>query len=181
MPHLLDLDLNVTGGLCTPPGKHDHLQYFSREEGEHYSLLRHLAKQFTGSVLVDIGTHLGLSALALSESENRVLTLDIEDKRVVELPSNVQFELGNMVHEKDLFPLGASLAVLDIDPHAGEEEKAIVQQLLNRGWKGLLVCDDIHLNTEMEGFWSWVCSQNRLQVEDVTYLGHCTGTGLVQF
>lgn len=179
-----DLNLEVGAGLRKLEGtraEHDHFQYYRAQTGEHYALLRHLARQFEGTTIVDIGTHLGLSALALSDSSNRVLTLDIEDKRIVDLPQNVEFKLGNMANDKTLIPLNAALALLDIDPHAGEEERAIVQQLLDRGWKGVLLCDDIYLNEGMKAFWRWVCSQGGLETKDVTEVGHCTGTGLVWF
>lgn len=116
-------------------------------------MLRHLAGQFPGTLVVDVGTHLGLSALALSTPHNTVLSLDIDNRRLagLELPDNIEFRIANMVTDTQVFPLNASLALLDIDPHDGVQERAIVQQLLDREWHGLLVCDDIHLNASFLG------------------------------
>lgn len=176
-PSTAELELEVVGG------NHENNQYYHRLTGEHYALLRHLAKQFDNCVLVDIGTYLGLSALALSGSSNRVLSLDVTNARPagLQLPSNVICKLANMIEDPSVFPIEASLAVLDVDPHDGLKERAVVQQLLNRGWRGLMVCDDIKLNGGMRAFWQWAQGLPGVETMDVTEIGHCTGTGLINF
>lgn len=159
-----------------------HTTYFLRPPGqEHYLLLATLAGSCRDSLLVDVGTHFGYSALALSGGSNRVLTLDILDQRAMQLPGSVTFELRNVLTDERAFPLEAPLALFDIDPHSGREERAFVEQLRRRGWKGWLLCDDIHLNAGMEEFWGWAGGLPDLQAVDLTRIGHVTGTGLLKF
>lgn len=163
---------------------HPHLPYYHADCGlEHYQLLSYVASLFQNSLLVDIGTHIGLSALALSGGTNRVLTFDIEPKVIQGLPfpASVEFSTVNVAHDREAFPLDATFALLDIDPHAGQEERAIVQQLVDRGWKGLMMCDDIFLNAGMREFWEFCKGCECLQTHDLTPIGHSTGTGLLVF
>jgi hypothetical protein len=50
----------------------------------------------------------------------------------------------------------------------------MVKQL---GYKGYLLLDDIFLNKEMVEFWNLI----ELDKQDLTNLGHVTGTGVVYF
>lgn len=166
------------------PCKHEHAKYFHEVPGkEHYCLIRHLAKQFQNSLLVDIGTHIGLSALALSTPTNEVVTFDIVDLTSdgPVLPESVQKRLLNLVHYPSAFPLHAKFAVLDIDPHDGDAERKLVEQISTRGWNGWMLCDDIYLNDAMKAFWYWACNNTLLRCTDLTPIGHITGSGLIQF
>lgn len=161
------------------PLQAEHLAYYNAPAGEHYRLLAHLAAQHARALIVDIGTFLGLSALALSGGSNRVLSLDVVDRRLPGLPGGraIEFRLANMLEDERAFPLEAELAVLDISPHDGEAETAVLEQLVARGWRGRLLCDDIHLNEGMERFWA-LCGR-LFRTEDLTARGHSTGSGLV--
>ena len=66
--------------------------------------------------------------------------------------------------------------MLDTD-HDGKFENIFYDHLISSGYKGILFCDDIHLNPHMESFW------NRITHEkvDMTSIGHNTGSGLVIF
>ncbi len=66
--------------------------------------------------------------------------------------------------------------MLDTD-HDGKFENIFYDHLISSGFKGILFCDDIHLNPHMESFW------NRITHEkvDLTSIGHNTGSGLVIF
>ena len=159
-----------------------HVQYFLRDPGqEHYLLLSRLAGELQDSTIVDIGTHFGYSALALSGGSNRVLSFDIADLKQVVLPPSVECKIVNILDEPSAFPLDAKLALLDIDPHSGGEERRIVEMLKERGWRGRLVCDDIHLNNGMREFWDWAQQQDGVTAMDLTKEGHVTGTGLLTF
>jgi len=167
-----------------PGGCHDHSQYFKLPPGqEHYHLLAHLASQLHDSLIVDIGTFLGYSALALSGGSNKVLSLDIIDLKPdgLQLPDSVECKIGNMLEDDTLFPLTATLAVLDVNPHDGLKERTVVEQLIGRKWNGTLVCDDIHLNDGMRSFWDWAKQLPEVDALDVTNVGHCTGTGIIDF
>jgi hypothetical protein len=45
------------------------------------------------------------------------------------------------------------------------------------GYKGYLLLDDVFLNKEMVEFWNLI----ELDKQDLTNLGHATGTGVVYF
>lgn len=159
----------------------DHTLYFLKPPGEeHYHLLATLAGQLHDATIVDIGTHYGYSALALSGNSNRVITFDINDQRRLTLPSTVEFRLVNILDDETAFPLDASLALLDIDPHSGREEQAVIQQLLRRGWKGTVICDDVRLNDGMRRFWRWASEQPGVRATDLTHVGHWSGTGSLE-
>jgi hypothetical protein len=64
--------------------------------------------------------------------------------------------------------------MLDID-HEYHNEIQIYHTLANRGWKGIIVCDDIHLNDPMKRFWDEV-SHPKI---DITKYGHGSGTGVI--
>ena len=59
----------------------------------------------------------------------------------------------------------------------GNRKKRIYDYLDRKGYQGILILDDIHLNPSMERFWSRIEKPKR----DITDLGHVTGTGLVFF
>lgn len=157
-------------------------QYFDQPAGkEHYRLLEQLAAEESG-VVVDVGTLYGSSALALSSNPDvHVWSYDIvshipEDALIRSTP-NISFYLKNGIDAVPDFVDKTKLIVLDVDPHDGEQEKAFFEQLVKYGYKGRVVCDDIHLNTAMMTWWDSV-SQRK---EDVTKEGHWSGTGIVYF
>ena len=60
--------------------------------------------------------------------------------------------------------------------HDGKFENAFYQ-LIRHDYKGILIVDDIHYNAEMERFWSKITEHK----EDITEIGHYSGTGIVYF
>ena len=137
---------------------------------EHYRLLNHICK---GSKLVfDIGTNKGSSAIAMS-SAKKVVSYDIEDNLQSKKPRNVTFKIGNCLIDDSL--LKAEVILLDVN-HDGKFENAFYQ-LIRHDYKGILIVDDIHYNAEMEKFWSSITEHK----EDITEIGHYTGTGIVYF
>lgn len=165
----------------------EYLRYFL-DEGpgrEHYRLLGFLSLVLPpGGTVVDVGTNLGHSALALAlDPSKRVVSYDLVDR----LPRgqgptardrrNIELRLGDCV--PDL--LGglareACLVMIDID-HRGDDEARLMQALRDAGYRGLVLLDDIHLNPGMEAFWHGI-PEPKL---DATSVGHSTGTGLVMF
>jgi predicted O-methyltransferase YrrM len=166
-------------------------QYFLEEAGrEHYKLISHLASQVPmGSTIADLGTLYGLSALALAAGKPSatIETYDIKDwipsatRKVTSSKfPNIHYKFQDGVSEDVAFHVAASqmpLVILDVDPHDGKQERACVEHLTRAGFEGLLLCDDIHLNTSMEAFWAWVPHKKL----DVTHLGHWSGSGLITF
>lgn len=165
---------------------HPNSQFFTLPAGkEHYKLLAHLAKQCPdGSVVCDIGTYLGYSALALSANPNiQVVTYDLVDNLppVGSVPTirdvaNIDYRLKNCLLDLDTV-MQAPLISLDIDPHDGIQETQIITVLALHRYKGIVVCDDIDANEGMRAFWRWV----PFKKIDATQYGHWSGTGIIVF
>ena len=150
---------------------------------EHYhAILAHLSTYFNDSIIVDLGTHRGGSAAALSYNKsNKVYTFDITPtKEAVELfkedeYKNITYIIGNCIEnnwfgqplgpfsekpseplksEKEIF-LSSELIFLDIDPHDGVQEPQVLDFLITNNWKGVMVCDDIgHQHPPMHDWWN---------------------------
>jgi hypothetical protein len=156
-----------------PPGK------------QHYRLLSHLSMQFNNRTIIDIGTHKGSSALALSVNPtNTVYSFDIRHTSYMQDLSNCTFEIANLWDANCMKGweetiLDSAMIVLDIDPHHGSMEYEFYLWLKERDYKGLLFCDDIHYFKGMrDNFWLRIPGSEKL---DITYLGHWSGTGVVAF
>ena len=175
---------------------------------DHYhAILAHLSTYFNDSIIVDLGTHRGGSAAALSYNKsNEVYTFDITpQEEAVELfkedeYKNITYIIGNCIEnnwhgqpqhdassttlseplksEKEIF-LSSELIFLDVDPHDGIQEPQVLKFLIENDWKGLMVCDDIgHQHPAMHEWWN--------SIELPTYTIHHkfaagTGTGIVCF
>jgi hypothetical protein len=145
-------------------------------EKEHYTLLSMVSKEYNNTILYDIGSYKGLSAIALSSNQNNlIISYDIEYLLKVDRPKNVEFRIGDFYNDKQL--LRSPLIMFDIDPHDGLQEKKFVGYLSSNNYKGTVIFDDIHLNDGMKDFWSSVTQQK----QDYTDLGHWSGTGVVHF
>ena len=174
---------------------------------EHYhALLAHLSTYYNDSIIIDLGTHNGGSAAALSYNKsNRVYTFDIiPTEEAVELfkedkYKNITYIIGNCIEnnwygqplgpfstnlseplksEKEMF-LSSELIFLDIDPHDGVQEPQVLDFLITNNWKGVMVCDDIgHQHPPMHDWWN--------SIELPTYVirnkyGALKGTGVICF
>ena len=150
---------------------------------EHYhAILAHLSTYFNDSIIVDMGTHTGNSAVALSYNKsNKVYTFDIAPtEQAAELfkedeYKNIIYIIGNCIEnnwygqplgpfstnlseplksEKEIF-LSSELIFLDIDPHDGVQEPQVLDFLITNDWKGIMVCDDIgHQHPPMHDWWN---------------------------
>jgi len=150
--------------------------YLRTYPGEHYRLLAYLSNTTDDALFFDVGTLYGYSALALaSNSKNRVISYNIENQLQLafqdELP-NVEFRVGDVLADDQL--VQADIILLDT-AHEGPFEHLFFEHLASNGYQGLLILDDIHLNPEMAEFWRSIpCAK-----EDITAIGHWSGTGLV--
>lgn len=164
---------------------------------EHYKLLSYISKQLpAGSSIVDIGTYFGASALALSTNpevkvitydlyywlpightveKDGVLTIENRGKSVID-KDNIFYRVYNCLKEPEELK-NASVIMLDVDPHDGRQEIEIMEKLISIGYKGIVICDDIHLSEDMLKFWKWI---KRKKI-NVTPVAHSTGTGIVVF
>jgi len=163
-------------------------EWFYAEPGiEHHRLLSYLSTMFEGKTLIDIGTHLGDSALALSYNEdNRVLSFDVVDL----VPAHRRKRANVTFCQADLFDLAtrdkwrdtlltSALIFIDIDPHEGTREYALLDWLFRNEYSGLIVLDDIwYFKAMRDQIWYRIEDRQKL---DVTHIGHWSGTGIVSF
>jgi predicted O-methyltransferase YrrM len=155
----------------------------------HYSLLSYLSKKINNSIIVELGTYAGTSALALSTNPTNIVeTYDLSGDpfAIIDAPKNIKRNIGNIFElndEKKL--LKAELIFLDT-AHNGDFENQILKYLNKNNYKGILLIDDIYWNGKMYYFWSAI--KNRKI--DLTLIGHgdgdgpngnISGTGIVDF
>ncbi|UCD82317.1 MAG: hypothetical protein JSW26_13100 [Desulfobacterales bacterium] len=152
--------------------------FFDVDFREHYRLIAYLSTQFNHTTIFDIGTNLGYSALALSYSDsNRVISYDIVECKELnhaEELVNIEYCIGDVLKDERL--LSSPLIMLDTN-HDGIFENKFYSFLKENNYKGLLFLDDIHLNQQMEDFWNSIGETK----EDLTNVGHWSGSGLVDF
>jgi predicted O-methyltransferase YrrM len=162
-------------------------EYFILESGkEHYRLLRYLASKIDTHI-IEIGTHCGSSAVALSiDTNHEIITYDVVDVKIKDLSeiSNIRFKLTEFMNDLENKELILNSKMIFIDaPHDGIYEKKCYDWLVENNYKGLVVWDDINLNDEMRNFWeTYVIPENsNFKKMDVTKYGHITGTGITNF
>lgn len=133
-----------------------------------------------GARIADLGTYEGLSALAFSGNKSiSVNSYDITlEHNLVKDRKNITFIEGDIFEKKNLDNiLKCDLILVDVDPHNGIQEQKFLDILIEKGYKGITLWDDIHLNLGMKNFWHKV----KLPKEDLTAKGHHSGTGLIVF
>lgn len=168
------------------PFARDNPEFYAEAGKEHYRLLAYLSTKVSGT-LIDIGTHRGASALALSfNPANRVLTFDIEERtpQIVDHRSNVtrfieDLTKDNVRNKYRRTLLESPLILLDIDPHEGERECEFLEWLEVNEYKGLVVLDDVwHFKDLREKVWYEIPRSRKI---DLTRVGHWSGTGLMTY
>ena len=182
-----DIDLNELSSLINTD---EFTEYFLDKDREHYHLLAYLSTKFDNELIIDLGTHRGTSALALSYNKtNKVITYDVREFRggivhnINDIPENIEWKIKNIMDD-DAFSdrenlLKSKLIFLDT-AHEGDFEYDVYKYLKDGSYNGILVLDDIHFNGKMKDFWEKIDTTKY----DVTHLGHSiesSGTGLVDF
>ena len=155
----------------------------------HYYLLSYISKKINNSLIVELGTYAGTSALALSVNPTNIVeTYDLSGSpfAIIDVPKNIKRNIGNIFElndEKKL--LEAKLIFLDT-AHNGDFEYQVLKYLNNNNYKGILLIDDIYWNGKMYYFWSSIKNKKI----DLTFIGHgdgdgpngnISGTGIVDF
>ena len=162
----------------------------------HYALLGYLSSRYRHTVIVDVGTRWGDSARALAaEPSNFVFSFDVMNaaERIAKANSmtisdlesqlgNIQFfQSTNILKSKrgEAILKVAQVILLDTahQPDHNHFEYDFITLLDKIEYKGLLICDDIHLNDQMERWWNSILHKR----VDVTEVGHSSGTGIVDF
>jgi len=158
-----------------------HLHVFNENCGkEPYKLYTFLSKQFNDSIILDIGSCFGNSAIALAYNPtNQVISYDLQDLGASAInKKNIVWKIMNFMQDKTIDYTKVSLIFIDVDPHDGKQEPIMIQYLKNIGWSGFILFDDIYINPEMEKLWNSFYEEQRY---DLTHLGHWSGTGLIKF
>ena len=150
---------------------------------EHYRLLTHIALHNNNIKIIDLGTYKGWSALALAANpSNRVISYDIVDlfeKSDLQQKPNITYKIKNFLDDLDELD-GVSLIMLDIDPHDGVQERQIIETLLARHFRGVVIMDDIN-NAQFFPELVTYFQSIPLRKENITHLGHHSGTGIIYF
>lgn len=153
------------------------------EKGEHYQLLNYISLLYSNILILDLGTRDGLSALTLSyNNQNTVITYDIntkpdEMKKFEDILPNLSFKQMNIFDEDISIFKKAKIIFMDLDPHDGLQEDAIIKILDNISWKGILIADDIEWFLPMK---IWFNNLNKIKY-NLTEYGHGSGTGIIDF
>jgi hypothetical protein len=175
--------------LSSLPMKSSHIDkhlsemamYYSSAIGmEHYRLLTALSMMNRNSIILDIGTYKGASALALSTNPtNKVISYNIVNQLDVDFSDipNIEFKIKDIYTESKELILSSNFILYDISPHNGKDELRFYEFVKGLGYTGTIIFDDIHLNGGMKEFWTKVDSNK----SDFTCVGHGSGTGAVFF
>jgi hypothetical protein len=164
---------NMVKDFLEPPGTN------------HYQLLSCFSLFFDDSILLDIGTNEGASALAMSYNKsNKIYSFDLVDNRKInENLNNIHYIIDDITREYtgndgkyDNLVLSSSMIMLDTE-HDGRFEFKFYKYLKKINYKGYLFLDDIYLNKIMVNFWNYITEEKM----DLTNLGHWSGSGLVVF
>ncbi|MAR18910.1 MAG: hypothetical protein CML44_06005 [Rhodobacteraceae bacterium] len=145
-----------------------------------YRLYAYLSTCFNDSVILDVGTRVGGSALALSYNENnRVISYDLVEQGASKIvKDNIEFKIQDFREDETLNYDEISIIMIDVDPHDGVQEVEMMEFLNDKGWKGIILLDDIGPAwPEVQDMWDAIEDPTI----DVTEVGHMSGTGLVNF
>ncbi len=168
-----------------------YAEWIAAFPGEHYRLLAALARVRQPALIIEIGTYLGASALALLEATNsntRIITYDVVPWRRLEgtlleesdfVDGRLEQRIGDLADTSFWASQSEVIARADLlfvdGPKDGVFEPHVVPKIcdLRRTREALLVLDDIHY-PEMLSTWGSVPPPRM----DLTSFGHWSGTGL---
>jgi predicted O-methyltransferase YrrM len=162
--------------------------YYNLKSGEQeYKLYSYLTTFFNNTVILDIGTSHGTSAVALSHNcSNKIISYDIIDcirnsNHLIYTKQNIEFRIKNILEDLNTeFLNNIKIIMIDID-HYGEMEKKIIERLNELKFSGIIILDDVfnhpdnYIKESMKKLWDNI-TQKKI---DVTKYGHWSGTGLI--
>lgn len=157
--------------------------FFFEDAGkEHYRLLSYISSLYEDSILIDIGTYQGFSALALGYNQsNKVLSYDIVENESVnilkqnKICDNITFKIENILNNFNIVH-SSPLIMLDT-AHDGSFENIFISRLIEEKWNGILLMDDILEYPSLFELWKSV----KLEKYELTYKAHWSGTGAILF
>lgn len=156
--------------------------------GEHYRFLAGVASVLGARLCVEVGTAIGLGALALRSQAESVATFDIidvlSDPKCILTPEDrgkgIDILVGDLLDADVYSQYRHLLATADLifldGPKDGHFEKVLLDRLISdfRGTNKVIVIDDIKV-LPMLMIWK----QLDVPKFDATSLGHFTGTGVL--
>ena len=145
-----------------------------------YRLYAYLSTFFNESYILDVGTRIGGSALALSYNPtNQIISYDLVEQGASQIKKdNITWKIQDFREDESLDWSKISIIMIDVDPHDGVQEVEMMEFLKEKGWKGIILLDDIGPGwPEVEEMWNSI-EEPKI---DVTEVGHMSGTGLVNF
>jgi len=166
--------------------------YYEEPAGQsEYRLYSYLSTMINDSIILDIGTLEGRSAIAWSHNDrNHVISYNLFDQipagHRIRTKHNVEFRVGNVLDGLTPELLRRTrIVMIDID-HYGAVEWQIMQKLSDLWFNGIVILDDLfrHPDAEMAAcmaqLWADVDTLANVRAKyDLSELGHWTGTGLV--
>lgn len=165
--HLRDLSLNSNDWL--PAGQSE------------YRFYAYMSTWFNNTTILDIGTRTGGSALALSYNPtNKVRSYDLVEQGASQgiKKDNIKWNIGDFMEDGDIDWDNVSIVMIDVDPHDGSQERVMMDWLREKGWKGILMHDDIGPGwPDIQLMWDEIPEEKF----DVTEIAHMSGTGIVNF
>lgn len=146
-----------------------------------YKLYAYLSTMFNNTTILDIGTEWGNSALSLAYNpNNNVISYDIEYKEADKInKDNINFKIMDFMQDETIPWDNISIIVIDVDPHDGIQEPVMLQFLKDKGWKGLLLLDDIGDMFQDMKHWFATIEDQKWELDH--HIGHYSGTGVVNF
>ena len=166
---------------------HTHLRQLSLNENDwlpagqsEYRFYAYLSTFFSNTTILDIGTRTGGSALALSYNPtNQVRSYDLIEQGASSIEKeNITWNIGDFMQDEEIDWDNVSIVMIDVDPHDGSQERVMMDWLREKGWKGLLLHDDIGPGwPDIQLMWDEIPEPKI----DVTEIAHMSGTGLVNF
>ena len=150
-----------------------------------YPLLKHISDQFENEIFLEFGCLRGGSALVLAMNrKNIVFTID----NALNYPLydftglSIRHIVCNAIHITDNLEIiekipKAKLINIDIS-HDGNDERILLQILRDYKFRGIVVMDDLYYHTGfMKSLWESIPEPK----QDLTEIGHFSGTGIVDF
>lgn len=150
--------------------------YYTASPGaEHYRLLAHISYFTNGTNILDIGTYLGYSSIALSQNNNnKIISYDVNKQHNQEDHDNVTYRIGDA---RDFEDFENTKVILLDTYHDGVYEEKFIEHLRSIKWHGLLIMDDIHEYPQLKELYDKLPEEKY----DITNIGHWSGTGIVLF
>lgn len=166
--------------------------YYNLNSGEQeYRLYSYLSTLFNDTIILDLGTSHGTSAVALSHNiNNKVITYDIincinNDNHLIYKKHNIEFRIKNVLDDlNEEFVSKIKIVMIDID-HYGNVEKDIIDKLYKLNFSGIIILDDVfnhpdyEINNCMNTLWNKLDTYKNTKKVDVSKYGHWTGTGIL--